>query len=531
MAVRQKTAKTTSTFKSNSTSNKKSSTTKSKKSSTRTPLKKRIQWGNLSPFPDNVLKRIFSFCLEEGREGWYTPQKTLVNSLRVNSVFFTIAGSVLYHSPTVMDLGTFISGSARRLPLDKFNFDFDPDLTKPDNAALARKSGCTKLVLLQYVKHLAILPCTAPRTPTDTEHSQLGVEEAYQSTQDNLEHLRKNAGYFKGQTYERAKTIIHEQYRHITPNCRTVTIGNDMDIHSSLKDVLERIQAQEDEKERVKTLKSVKNLIDKLHGHFEEAIGSLRLSLMSRFKPGEWYEYMNPDYKIPFKPEMSNAEYKSQYFPSKWMINTDLSDQFPLLWGSINQIIVRPGQNTPTIDDLIPPPRSKDIKRKRRHSWDSDNDSEEDEWEMNMTPPPPSDLIHGIASSTHRQQGDMMADLMGLDHENVQTILRSIVDSHPRTFSRSLLHADTKRELEDKTVFEIYGIENVIKLNNDVEGLGRPRRKEREKEVKSKFDYYTLEIYQSLQRQFKFKDRFWQNKEDESGPVVRFGMMRESRDG
>ncbi|WWC98330.1 hypothetical protein V866_005221 [Kwoniella sp. B9012] len=102
MAVRQKTAKTTSTSKSSSTSNKKSSTTKFK---TCTPLKKRKSNGavsdaeedymfneksnvdrkDLAPFPDDVLKRIFKFGLEEGREGWYTPQKTLVNALRVNS--------------------------------------------------------------------------------------------------------------------------------------------------------------------------------------------------------------------------------------------------------------------------------------------------------------------------------------------------------------------------------------------------------------------------------------------------------------
>ncbi|WVQ63535.1 uncharacterized protein L199_001688 [Kwoniella botswanensis] len=547
MAVRQKTAKTTSTSKSSSTYNKKSSTTKSKKPSVRTPLKKRhsneaasdaeedymfsetsnVDPKELSPFPDNVLKRIFSFCLEEGREGWYTPQKTLANALRVNSVFFTIAGSVLYHSPTVMDLGTFISGSARQLPLYKFNFDFDPDLTKSDNAALARKSGCTKLVLMQYVKNLTILPCTAPRAPTGNERSQLRVEEGYQFTKDTLERLRKDARYFKGQTYERAKTIIHKQYRHITPNCRRVTIGNDKNIYSSLKDVLDNLQNQEDEKERVKELKRVKNLVNKLHGHFEQAVGSLRLNLMSRFKPGEWYEYINPTYKIPFKPEMSNAEYKYQYFPSRWIINTDLSDQFPLLWGSVNQIIVRPGQDTPTIDDLIPPPKAKNKKRKRRHPWYSDNDSEEDEW--GMTPPPPG---FNHAYTTKREQEDlMMADMMGSDYRNVQTILRSIVDSHPRTFSRSLLHADTKRELEDKTRFEIYGMEKVSEVCNDAEGSGRPRRKEREKEVQSEFEYYTLEMYESLQRQFKFRDRFWQNKGGESGPIVRFGMMRELRDG
>ncbi|WWC98331.1 hypothetical protein V866_005222 [Kwoniella sp. B9012] len=381
-----------------------------------------------------------------------------------------------------MEIETFISGSARRLPLDKFDFDFDPDLTKPDNAALARKSGCTKLVLMQYVKDLTILPCTAPRTSTGNEHSQLRVEEGYQFTEDNLERLRKDARYFKGQTYDRAKTIIHKQYRHITPNCRRVTIGNDQNIYSSLKDVLDKIQNQEDEKERVKDLKRVKNLVNKLHGHFEQAIGSLRLNLMSRFKPGEWYEYINPNYKIPFKPEMPNAEFKYQCFPSKWIINTDLSDQFPLF--------------------------------------------KEDEW--GMTPPPPG---FTYVYTTKRGQDDMMADMMGLDYKNVQTILRSIVDSHPRTFSRSLLHADTKRELKDKTRFEVYGLENVSELCNDAEGSERTRRKEREKEVQSEFEYYTLEMYESLQRQFKFRDRFWQNKEGESGPIVRFGMMRELRDG
>ncbi|WVW80611.1 hypothetical protein I302_102597 [Kwoniella bestiolae CBS 10118] len=272
MAAKQKTTKLTSHSKKGSA--KKSTSTK--KTNTRIYLKKRKSNGavqedkddfvfneksisdrkELSPFPDDVLKRIFQFCLEQGKAGCYTPQRTLVNVLRVNSVFFTIAGSVLYHSPVIMDLGTFVSGSARMLPIDKFNFNFDPDLSQPEAAALARKSGCTKLVLLQYVKNLTILPCTAPRSVSDQDEDQ----ENYQFSEEFLERLKKDGRYYKGQTYERARTILHKQWRCVTPKMVRVTIGNDQNVYGSLKDVIAKIQhnrddpTEEEDKERVKEL-------------------------------------------------------------------------------------------------------------------------------------------------------------------------------------------------------------------------------------------------------------------------------------
>ncbi|WVW80612.1 hypothetical protein I302_102598 [Kwoniella bestiolae CBS 10118] len=238
---------------------------------------------------------------------------------------------------------------------------------------------------------------------------------------------------------------------------------------------------------------------------------------MSRFAPKEWSEYQNAQYRIPFKPEMPNAEYKQHYFPPTWMIHTDLSTEFPLLWGSINKIIVRPSDDTPDIDDLLPV-KAKDKKRKRHHLWDNESD-----WDWDFTPPPE----FAYAYTTRRQQEDEMAEIMGRDYKNVQTILRSIVDSHPRNFGRSLLHSDTKSQLEDKTKFEVYGLELVLELNEEADDQMRGRIREEEERVRSKFDYYALEMYESLQRQIRFRDRFWENGEDKCGPVIRFYTMGE----
>ncbi|WVQ63537.1 uncharacterized protein L199_001690 [Kwoniella botswanensis] len=381
---------------------------------------------SLTPFPEEVLWNILEYCLEDGRDGSYIPQSTLASALRVNTIFYLLAGSILYHSPTVMDINSFFLGSDRYIPPEGTNSASRRTL---DSATLESiKKGNTKLPLLKHVTQFRFLPRSVPVEGVDIEE---------QSSLEYCNRIKRDQKYSEGigKTYEdgfelvkKIRNIKREYEKEgreflIMPILKGISIGSDLIVHNP-------------EEHRV-----VK-IIEKLYDNWGTAVVNLRLHLweiLNRNGDGiEWCEWQNGG--LPLM-ELENPEYidRTRIVPRVFTIHTDLLDNIPLVWGCTNRIVIR---------------RKHDENYWSRRKYRS----------LGKRIPVESDLDHDTPEpESYEGDGLLPYDEHSMmeEYEIISLIFNSIYDSHPKWFNKKIKKSILTKEIEDKTVFEIYGFEGI----------------------------------------------------------------------
>ncbi|WVQ63538.1 uncharacterized protein L199_001691 [Kwoniella botswanensis] len=411
----------------------------------------------LTPFPDEVLKRIFEYCLEEGKEGYYVAQKTLATLLRVNSVFLKIAGAVLYDSPIVINTESFFLGSHRSLETGR-GYIFAPEqhggnIRKYLESLTGGKD--TKLPLLDHVRHLRIV---SPIVPKIIDGEELPVTQEY--IDKLLDDDDDDESDYGCEVYHNTVNILSTErtQNHLTPNLISISIGSPL-----------RIDLDFDLDPDKNDIHSVIRLAQ-LENYFGVGIALMRTHLWKRCLPIEWIEYQN-EITGYYRPEkLKRSPMRSpwikddeQYIPEIHTIYTTLLESFSIIWGSVNKIILRkPTEkedkwkklrlvNYVAMGALSPDSLSKAMSRDRS---DAEDGSENDRRMMYM-------------------------DYKTLNPQATKKIISNIIkDSHPVKYTKPKITAKLKRKLEDETGVEVYGYEEVHGLGQDEYDQIWNRRKE-----------------------------------------------------
>nr|XP_019001687.1 uncharacterized protein I203_05890 [Kwoniella mangroviensis CBS 8507]OCF65148.1 hypothetical protein I203_05890 [Kwoniella mangroviensis CBS 8507] len=381
---------------------------------------------SLTPFPEEVLRNILQYCLEEGRDGSFIPQPTLASALRVNTVFYLLASPVLYHSPTAMDINSFFLGSDALIPA----VDMSSNPHQSSDAATLQhlRKGYTKSSLLKHVTRFRFLPRSVPVEGVDLEE---------QSSLEYFNRVKQDPRYYQGigQTYgngfeliQRLRNIKREYEKEgkgflIMPRLKGISVGSDLTVYNSEE-------------------RRIGEISDKLYNNWGTALVNLRLHLWEIFNRNEdgmeWCEWQNGG--LPLM-ELENPEYidQTRLLPRVFTIHTDLMDHIPLLWGCTNRIVIRRKDD----EDYWSREKYRSLGRRIPPGSNLDDD----------TPEPES---YGGEGLLPQDEHNMMEE-----YEIISLILNSIYDSHPKIFKKKIRKDILQKEIENKTVFEIYGFEGI----------------------------------------------------------------------
>ncbi|WWC92479.1 uncharacterized protein L201_007437 [Kwoniella dendrophila CBS 6074] len=399
----------------------------------------------LSPFPNLVLKRILKYCLEDEVDGCYVAQNTLATALRVNSLFFEIAGRILYKQPTVINLESFFLGSHRSLRNDQFYF-LGPQDGKSMKEIMDEAFGGkdTKLPLLEHTQHLRIYSCLVPKYKTGGKIKEVDIKCIKDLT-------KKTSRYSNGKIYNATKKQLDiletRNNDHLTPDCTKISIGS-----------LKRFNYKSISKDLSNDNQLVKDMI-KLENDFGKGIEKLRSRMWQYCKPFKWIEYQNHLTGF-FKPRNINEYYeidelwerqrRGLFLPEDFIVHTNLLDPFSVIWGSDNHIVLR----KPMDEDLT---WNKIRKRALKETQDP------------IIPLKDDDDLQDIVS----EDEDLMPEIRPKDElyiqnprnmessESIRIISNTISRFNPLDFAKPAMKPDVREEVENNAIFYIYGFEKL----------------------------------------------------------------------
>ncbi|WVQ63539.1 uncharacterized protein L199_001692 [Kwoniella botswanensis] len=347
--------------------------------------------GNFNLTPE-IWSMIFSFCTEPSQQDKQVPQPTLVKLLRVNSTFFSIAAPLLYRNVMIENLGDFLLGITRTgLPDDikRINHWSGLDLTG---------TGNTKLPLLRCIRNLTIIPFSPNRY----------VNDVY----DILYHQQT--------CYDQAKTVLGRlSSRSSGLHIQSLTIGS----------------ASSPQSKEIETV----------HSRFFSVIHSVRRTLLELFRPQIWTEY-SPIHGYCFEPLRSDFTNVKRILPEVVNIYTTLEGTFPLVWGTLNRIIVRRKENTPV---------------------------------QGM----PDMSVLMVNPETIPEELDMISNPRFSEDGVVKTIVYTIIRSTPPWLRR--LNEGEQELIDEKTKIEIYGLERLIAPSDQIDDEHEPDDRKEESEMRA----------------------------------------------
>ncbi|WVW80602.1 hypothetical protein I302_102588 [Kwoniella bestiolae CBS 10118] len=171
--------------------------------------------------------------------------------------------------------------------------------------------------------------------------------------------------------------------------------------------------------------------MDRIHSRFFSEIHPIRRRLLELFRPGQWTEY-SPLHGYCFEPLQSDFIGGERVIPELVVIHTTLEGTFPLVWGTTNRIMVNPRKG-------------------------SDNRAIME----------PSVMMSN--TETIPEELDMLPAGRLLEDELVRSLVYTIIRSNPPWLRR--MDEVQQESVDERTKIEVYGLENVLRLNDDSSGL------------------------------------------------------------
>ncbi|WWC65174.1 uncharacterized protein I303_107788 [Kwoniella dejecticola CBS 10117] len=153
-----------------------------------------------SRFTKSIWSRIIESCEEQGQEGAFVPQPTLVNLMTVSRSMLMKTIPILYRNAVIRDVGAFFDGIETYLP-----YIYPPRWTKPRLSWFYFDWRLTKLLGLLYLERLTIIPYT-----TDTYRPEF---QSRASDDERAIYLKQRLSYERAiLAFKRLEAIVERDH-------------------------------------------------------------------------------------------------------------------------------------------------------------------------------------------------------------------------------------------------------------------------------------------------------------------------------